>query len=340
MNNTLVSIIMPIRNEERFIDKAILSILESDYPLERLELLLVDGISDDRTREIVEGYSRNYSFIRMLDNPARVVPHAMNIGILASSGEVILRLDGHCVYPKNYISVLVDYLFELNADNVGAVLETIAARSTIICKAIAIGSSHPFGVGGSKFRVGVGQITEADTVPFGCYRRDIFDRIGLYDEDLIRNQDDELNARLTKSGGKIYLIPEIVIKYAARDSISKVAKMYYQYGLFKPLVNKKIGMPATFRQFFPPLFVLGLLLGVLLCPVHLLFSLVYAGVLTLYLVISVFYSGKAAKEKKSLWLLLFLPWVFFVMHLCYGWGYLSGILRVLFRRSFSADITR
>ena len=335
-----VSVVLPIYKEEKFIEKCILSILGQDYPKDRLELIFVDGMSPDRTREIVLEYSKKYPFIRLLDNPQRVVPYALNKGIKNAKGDVIIRLDGHCDYPANYISVLVKYLFQLKADNVGGIWNTLPARETDECYAIAIGSSHPFGVGGSEHKIGLKEIKQTDTVPFGCYKREVFDRIGYFDEQLTRNQDDEFNARLINNGGKIYIIPELVINYTSRDSMEKMRQMYYQYGLFKPLANKKLGAPATIRQFFPGLFVAGLVLGgILSC-----FSKV---ILTLYLAVIAFYIGiglyigicSAIKYKRPA-LVLYMPYTFFNIHISYGIGYIKGIYKVLFNKKFDVKTNR
>ena len=335
-----VSVVLPIYKEEKFIEKCILSILGQDYPKDRLELIFVDGMSPDRTREIVLDYSKKYPFIRLLDNPQKVVPYALNKGIKNAKGDVIIRLDGHCDYPANYISVLVKYLFQLKADNVGGIWNTLPARETDECYAIAIGSSHPFGVGGSEHKIGLKEIKQTDTVPFGCYKREVFDRIGYFDEQLTRNQDDEFNARLINNGGKIYIIPELVINYTSRDSMKKMRQMYYQYGLFKPLANKKLGAPATIRQFFPGLFVAGLVLGgILSC-----FSKV---ILTLYLAVIAFYIGiglyigicSAIKYKRPA-LVLYMPYTFFNIHISYGIGYIKGIYKVLFNKKFDVKTNR
>ena len=152
-----VSVICPVFNEERFIEPCIMSILEQDYPQEYIEVFFIDGNSTDKTRDIVSRYAREYSFIKILDNPKRFVPYALNMGLEVASGEVIMRLDGHCTYPTNYISELVKYLYLLNADNVGGVWNTQPAKNTVICQAIAQASSHPFGVGGSMHKIGTCQ---------------------------------------------------------------------------------------------------------------------------------------------------------------------------------------
>lgn len=237
----MLSVICPIYNEEKYIAQCIESLLLQDYPQNDLEILFVDGMSTDKTREIIASYTRKYPFIKMLDNPKKIVPYAMNTGIKASKGEIIIRLDGHVEYPTNYFSALVKNLKELDADNVGALCETLPCGPSSKELAIAEALSSSFGMGNSYFRIGCNEVRQVDTVPFGCFKREVFDKVGLYDNELIRNQDDELNGRIIKNGGKIYLIPSIVTKYYARDKISKVRKMFYQYGLYKPLVNKKLG---------------------------------------------------------------------------------------------------
>lgn len=336
----MISIICPIHNEEKHIEKCINSILQQDYPIDRIELLLVDGMSSDETRKRLKVYEQNYSFIKLLDNVFKDVPHALNIGINASKGDVIIRIDAHCVYPLNYVSTLVRYLYELNADNVGAVWNTLPAKNNSICRAIAFGSSHKFGVGNSKHKVGATEIMETDTVPFGCYRREIFDKIGFFDEELTRNQDDEFNGRLIKSGGKIFLIPHLVIDYTARESLKKISKMFFQYGLFKPLVNKKLGKPTTVRQFFPVVFALGLFIGAILSCFSKTLLILYLIVLVFYMILAVFFSIKNTIKEKDWKLIFLIPTVFITIHISYGIGYLIGIYKILFKKEINVQINR
>ena len=336
----LVSIVCPIYNEEKFIENCIGSVLKQDYPKSQLEVFFVDGMSKDRTREIVLKYTRQYDFIHLLDNPEKIVPPALNKGIQAARGEVVIRIDGHCIYQQNYVSTLVDYLFRLKADNVGAMWNTLPARNTSTCKAIAIGASHKFGIGDSLHKVGVKKVVETDTVPFGCFKRDVFEKIGMFDNDLIRNQDDEFNARIIKSGGKIFLIPELVIDYYARDRVSKMAKMFYQYGLFKPLVNKKLGAPATTRQFFPSLFLCGIIVGgILSCFSNYILG-VYLFVIVLYICLAFYFATKEAIVRKDWKLVFLLPCIFFIIHVSYGWGYWEGCYKVLLNKKIIVDINR
>lgn len=333
----MITVICPIYNEEKYISDCIKSILSQDYPKDSLEILFVDGMSNDKTRGVVEGYIKEYPFIHLIDNPERIVPYAMNRGIEVANGDIIIRLDAHAIYPQNYFSYLVDNLNKLGADNVGAVCRTLPANDSVKCKAIAAALSSSFGMGNSYFRIGAKDIMQVDTVPFGCYKKEVFDRIGLYDNDLVRNQDDELNARLIKNGGKIYLLPDLVIDYFARDSIKKTGKMFYQYGLYKPLVNKKLGAPATIRQFFPVFFVLGLILGL---PLSLIFKplwYLYIGVVLFYLLLSFVF---ALKSSRNLLQIFYQIITCFVIHFNYGWGYLTGLYKILFNKSFNVKVNR
>lgn len=333
----MISVICPIYNEEKYIGKCIDSILQQDYPKEDMEVLLVDGMSIDRTREIALSYSKEYPFIHLHDNPNKIVPYAMNIGIQAAKGDIIIRLDAHAIYPDNYFSELVTKLHELNADNVGAVCRTLPADDSPKCKAIAAALSSSFGMGNSYFRIGAKEIMQVDTVPFGCYRKEVFDKIGLYDIDLIRNQDDELNARLIKNGGKIYLIPYLIVDYFARNTIKKTGKMFYQYGLYKPLVNKKLGSPATIRQFFPLAFVLGLIFGLILSILIKYILISYVVVVTMYFLLALMFSLKSYSSiSQVMWQIA----TYFTIHLNYGWGYLVGIYKILTKTSFQVKVNR
>lgn len=331
----MISVICPIYNEEKYISSFIESVLQQDYPKEDLEILLVDGMSKDKTRDIIAEYSAKYPCLRLVDNPQQTVPYAMNNGIKNAKGEIIIRLDAHAEYPSKYFSVLAKKLNELDgAENVGGVCITLPCNETAVATAIAECLSNKFGMGNSYFRVGAKEVMNVDTVPFGCFRKSLFDKIGLYDTDMIRNQDDELNGRIIKNGGKIYLLPEVEIKYFARDKISKVRKMFYQYGLYKPLGNKKLGSPATMRQFFPLLFVLELVLGLILCLVFPILWPIYAAIILLHLLIGMYEGVKSAKRTGCKDCILIMPYIFMNMHICYGIGYLKGIYNLAFHKSF------
>jgi len=256
----LISVVIPCRDEEPYIGACLESILGSDYPQERLEVLVADGMSRDQSRDIVARYAVQHPSIRLLDNPQQVTPTGLNAAIRMARGDIIMRMDAHAVYPPHYIPRLVAALRETAADNVGGVIDTLPADDTPIARAIAAALAHPFGVGNAYFRIGVTEPRLVQNIPFGCWQRDVFTRIGLFDEEMVRNQDDEFNQRLIQHGGRILLVPDVVSQYYARRSLRQVARMYLGYGYFKPLVFRKVGRVMNLRQLIPALFILSLAL--------------------------------------------------------------------------------
>lgn len=330
-----VSVIIPAYNEERFIADCLTSVYEQEYPQEALEVIVVDGNSQDRTAEIVR---EQFPQVKLLHNPRKIVPISMNLGIKEAQGTYIIRLDVHCVYPKDYFKRLVQFMeTHLEADNVGGVCVTLPANEHAEAQAIAIAMSSKFGMGNSEFRVGAKAIKEVDTVPFGCYRREVFDKIGGYDEELTRNQDNELNSRLKQHGGRIYLIPDLLIDYYARDKVRKCSRMFYQYALFNPLVDEKLGRLSSLRRMIPLFFVLYLILFILLSLLMPKLTIWVAIPLLLYLLINLVVSLQhISKPKIALWLFYLYP----VIHISYGLGYIDGILHLLFHRPFVAEANR
>lgn len=329
LNNPFVSVVVPCKNEESFIAKVIENILSQDYPAEKLEVFLIDGKSSDGTLLIIEKYINQHAHLHLLINEAGTVPQGLNKAITKAKGTVLLRMDAHSIYPQNYISELVRHLFIYDADNVGGVWDIQPGADTAIARAIAFCNGHPFGIGNAQYRYAENGVRGADTVPFGCYKMSVFEKIGGFDEDLIRNQDDELNARLKKNGGKIFLISSIKIKYFARENLSKMARMFYQYGLYKPLVNKKLGAISTFRQLVPLWFVLFLLTGAVTClfrPQMFPYFLVF---LAFYLLVAFLVSVSNAIKQNSIAQLFLTPICFFTIHISYGVGYLKGLILVL-----------
>ncbi|HEY3220366.1 MAG TPA: glycosyltransferase family 2 protein [Gemmatimonadales bacterium] len=339
-----VSIVMPCRNEAAYIGPCLSSVLATDYPLDRVEVLVADGRSDDGTREIVERFAAHHPCVRVLDNPARITPTALNMAIRAATGDVIIRMDAHGIYPRDYVSRLVTALEETGADNVGGVVITLPADDTATARAIALAFAHPLGVGNAYFRIGVAGPRWVDTVPFGCFRRELFERVGMFDEELIRNQDDEFNLRVIGRGGRILLLPDVVSRYYARRSLGAVARMFYQYGYFKPLVARKAERIMT-RQLVPPLFVLSLVATTVLGLVVPAAWTVLAGIAGAY--VGLVLTGAAlAVRKHGVRCAAALASVFSIMHVCYGIGYLRGIvahwspLRRRARRTTPMPLTR
>jgi glycosyltransferase involved in cell wall biosynthesis len=315
---------MPCRNEAAYIGACLDSVLATDYPLDRIEVLVADGRSDDGTREIVERSAAQHPCVRLLDNPARITPAALNTAIRVATGDVIIRMDAHAIYPRDYVSRLVDALQATRADNVGGVIVTLPADDTPVARAIALAFSHPLGVGNAYYRIGVAHPRWVDTVPFGCFRRELFERVGMFDEEMVRNQDDEFNLRVIGHGGRILLLPDVVSRYYARRSLGAVARMFYQYGYFKPLVARKAARIMT-RQLVPPLFVLSLFataaLGIWVTTAW----GALAGIAGAYAAL-VLTGAAFAIRKHGVRCAAALAAVFSVMHVSYGCGYLRGIV--------------
>lgn len=326
-----VSVVVPCRNEAAWIDSCLASILVNDYPRESLEVLVVDGMSSDGTADMAAKYAAGHPFIRVLCNPKKTTPAALNLGIAHARGAMIVIMGAHAEYPPDYIRSLVRLLQDSGADVVGGSCVTRPANGSARARAIAIGLSHPLGVGNSRFRIGSSVPLWVDTVPFGCYRREVFERIGLFDEELVRNQDDELNLRVIKRGGRILLSPDVRSYYYARDSVSKLWRMYYQYGYFKPLVARKIGAVLTWRQLVPPVFVAAVLGSGLLAPWH--WSAAAAGgVLLLCHQVAVATCAAVVGWKEGWRVGLALMIVIPAIHWSYGLGYLRGTWRFCIRR--------
>ena len=328
----MLSVICPIYNEEKYIAQFLDSLLTQDYPKDDLEILLVDGMSEDRTREIVAEYIAKYPFIRLIDNPDKIVPYAMNRGIDASKGDIIMRLDAHASYQPDYFSVLVNGLKHLHADNVGTVCKTDVLNKNPKTLAIREVLGNKFGVGNSTFRTGIDYEQEAETVPFGCWPREVFEKYGKYDVRLVRNQDIELNKRILRGGGKIYILPDTYCTYLARETWRALAKNNYDNGKWNILTvyYTKMFSSLSLRHFIPLLFVLSLIIPLLLALIWWPLALVSAASLLAYTGLLTVVSLKLAITKKLN--IFYLLITFFVLHLSYGWGSLVGILSLPFTK--------
>lgn len=333
----MISVICPIYNEEKYIARCVESILEQDYPQDDMEVLFMDGMSTDRTRDILARYVAQYPFIRVEDNPERIVPYAMNRGIEVSRGDVIIRLDAHAFYPKNYFSTLVRSLNELHADNVGAVCKTDVLNHTVKALAIREVLSHRLGVGNSAFRVGISKVMSVDTVPFGCFRRDVFDRYGLYDVRLVRNQDIELNKRISNHGGKIYIVPDTYCVYYARETYAGLAKNNYQNGKWniQTVYYTKSWRSLSVRHFVPGIFVLAIVLPMLIGLFWMLMLYVALLVVVLYMLAIGCVALRCAVSKRLS--VIHLCCAFVVLHVSYGIGELSGAETVLRHIVFGSE---
>ncbi len=317
-----VSVILPIRNEASHIARCLESVCAQDYSPQRLEILVVDGMSDDGTRAVVADFAARDARVRLLDNPRRIVPTALNRGLAVSTGEIIIRVDGHAVIARDYVRRCVADLERVSADCVGGPIQALG--ETYVARAIAVAQSSPFGVGDAAFRH-ARESQYVDTLAFGAYRRRVFDRVGLFDEELVRNQDDEFNFRLTRAGGKIWLDCDIHSTYYSRSTLRALCKQYLEYGFWKVRVIQKHRRPASWRHLVPGLFVLALL-GSLMVSVVLRTSFAFLLVSLPYVGVSLFASSWTA-ARRGLAYLPVLPLAFAAMHLSYGFGFLAGLAR-------------
>jgi glycosyltransferase involved in cell wall biosynthesis len=320
-----VSVIVPARNEAAGIARCLDALVAQDYPVDRLEILFVDGMSSDATRAIVADYGRRHAQIRVLDNPRGIVPSALNIGLREARGEIIVRVDGHCVVAPDYISACVDRLRATRADNVGGRMH--AAGDDYMAKAIAIATSSPFGIGNSRFHYSQAE-EYVDTVYLGAYRREVFERIGGFDEELVRNQDDELNYRLRAAGGRILLSPAIKSRYYGRGRLSDLFRQYYQYGFWKVRVAQKHRRALLPRHYAPAAFVLTKALLWLAAPFDRRMRRLAGAATTIYLVAAAVFAFRASAGHGHRYAPAILG-AFFCLHFGYGVGFLAGLLKLL-----------
>ncbi|HIE26283.1 TPA: glycosyltransferase family 2 protein [Candidatus Poribacteria bacterium] len=323
-----ISVIIPCYNEERFIGKCLDSIVANTYCKDRLEIIIVDGMSTDNTREIVAEFCHKYPFIRMIDNPDKIKPRALNIGIREAKGDIIIRMDAHAIYEPEYISKSVRYLDEWGADNVGGIRKTLAGNDSLSARAIAYAVSHPFAVGNATYRTGASKMKWVDTVFGGCYRRRIFDEIGFFNESLIRGQDREFNVRLKRAGGKILLAPDIICHYFARSDLRSYTKWIFVGGL-TPFYISKITRNIIFswRNLVPLLFVASLFALFLLSVWNFAFFWLFLATILFYLAVATFISIPIARRERDIRFLAIMPLVFAATHVAYGLGSIVGLFK-------------
>ncbi len=250
-----LSIVMPVRDEADAIERSLGAVLAQDYP-GSFEVLVADGASSDGTRQLVEGLAARDDRLSVLDNPEGIVPTGLNRALAQARGEVVMRVDGHCEVPPDYARRCVASLLDSGADCAGGVILTVGDSRE--ARAVALVQSSPLGVGASRFRTGAGAPRTVDTLAFGAYRRDVFDRIGTFDEELVRNQDDEFNLRLTQAGGRIWLDPTIATTYWSRATLRGAFRQHFQYGMYKVRVAQKRGRIPSARSLVPAALVGGL----------------------------------------------------------------------------------
>ena len=327
---SLISVIVPCRNEGQFIGKCLDSIVFNDYPKDRLQVLVVDGMSEDLTGQIVESYQKHYPFIRVLKNPRRITSCALNLGIKSSQGDLILWLSAHNEYESQYISKCVRYLKEYQADAVGGVIEPVPRKGNLVGRGICFALSHSFGVGNSAHKTGANKPQWADTAFGTCYRREVFEKIGTFNESLVRGQDMEFALRLKKAGLRNLLVPEIKSYYHARSDLSSLWRHYWKNGVWAilPFLYSEV-IPVSWRHLVPLVFVSSLVISGLLGLLEALSWWIFLGIAFAYVITNLTASFQIAWRERNFRYLIVMPLVFMVLHGSYGLGSLWGSIKVL-----------
>jgi succinoglycan biosynthesis protein ExoA len=260
-----VSVIMPVRNEAKFIERSLEAVLSQDYPPELLEVIISDGMSDDGTPQLIAAMADAHPGIdvTVIENQARAVPTGLNLALIRSRGEVLVRVDGHTIIAPNYVRECVAALQASGAGNVGGRMNAVSQNR--FCRAVSLATSSPFGVGGARFHYSDRE-EWVDTAYLGAWPRQTFELIGLFDEEQVRNQDDEFNYRLLERKGRILLSPKIKSSYFTRNTLPSLWRQYYQYGFWKVRVLQKHPRQMRLYHFVPPLFVGVVLLTLALAP--------------------------------------------------------------------------
>jgi succinoglycan biosynthesis protein ExoA len=324
----LVSIILPIRNEEKYITNTLKSLKEQDYPTIQLQLVISDGRSEDNTRSIVDKFAEEHPqlSIKLINNPDRIFSTGFNLALDVAMGDIIIFLGGHTILHSDYVSLCVHYLATYpDIDCVGGTVNILSENA--LSQAVSLAMTHPFGMGGVAFRSVQGQVVkEVDTVPYGAYRREVFEHIGKLDIELVRNQDDEFNYRLRKANGRILLASDIQSQYFSRSSFRRLWRQFYDYGYWKVRVWQKHPSQMKIRHFIPALFVLVLLLGGLLAFLTVEFRLLWILGIIAYIIVDIYASVQCtwANGWQSA---LSLPFIFPILHIGYGAGFIVGLLK-------------
>lgn len=316
-----VAIVMPVLNEEDDLALAIDRLLAQDYQ-GTMVIVLAVAPSRDRTEVIAAELAERHPSLSVVANPSGKTPSALNAAIRASQSEVVVRVDGHALIPADYIRIGVETLHRSGADNVGGIMA--ASGLTPLQKAIAAAMTSKFGVGGAAFHVG-GDEGEALTVYLGCFRRTAIERVGGYDESMVRAQDWEMNHRIRETGGKVWFTPRMVVTYRPRASLHALAGQYFGYGTWRREVARRYRETISLRYLAAPALVIGLALGLLLVLVGLLASqqlLVRVGLIPL-IAYGLGVIGASVMTKAGVSRTL-LPIVFPVMHISWGLGFLVG----------------
>jgi glycosyltransferase involved in cell wall biosynthesis len=330
-NRILASIIIPMRNEERYIGACLDSILENEFPRDRYEIIVVDGMSKDSSRAIVNRMMDRHSCIRLLDNPKSIVPTGLNSAICQARGEYVLIMGAHATYPSNFIRTCIQELEKSNADSAGGTMITKPGADTLIARAIALLSAHRFGVGNSGFRIGWGD-RFVDTLPYPVFRKNIFKRVGLYRENLVRHQDFELNARIRATGGKLFLSSKIQNVYYSVPTFAKMVRQGYANGLWSGRAWMLYPISFRCRHVVPLAFLLVVLSAWALT------LMMRETAWFLFLIVGTYFvcalvAAVQLAIRHGIKFFVLLPGLFVAYHFSYGLGTLIGLMTFPMARS-------
>jgi len=322
-----VSIIIPCLNEEKTITELLVAILQQTFPIEKLEVLISDGISVDQTRQRIEDFQKAHAElkIRVLDNTTRTIPAGLNLAILSAAGNIITRMDAHAIPAADYVERSVTALKAGLGDNIGGVIDVRPGADTWIARGISVATAHPLGVGDAKYRWTT-KAGEVDTVAFGTLFRSKFQEIGLFNEELRANEDYEFNARLRAAGGKIWIDPAIRAVYYSRATLKGLARQYFTYGFWKFRMLQKNPNTLRWRQALPPIFVLGILMLLLLSGFISLARTLFIISLGFYFIILLAASSVVVVKRNDLPILFAIPLAILTMHFSWGSGFWWSLL--------------
>jgi glycosyltransferase involved in cell wall biosynthesis len=328
-----VSIIVPCYNEQATIRLLLDAIYQQSFPIHDLEIVIADGMSEDLTREEVGSFQKEHPDlqIRLVDNQKRNIPAGLNCALRAAQGQYIIRLDAHSAPGTDYVKHCVEDLESGCGENVGGVWEIRPRGNTLMQRAIAVAAAHPFGVGDARYRY-TNQASFVDTVPFGAFHREVFDKFGLFDENLLTNEDYEFNARLRQGGGRIWLDPRIRSTYFARPNLESLSLQYWRYGYWKWRMLQRYPKTLRWRQALPPVFVLSLVVLLLLSMFWAAARIMLVSEILLYLLVLIAGTLPVVSRRRDPGLILTVPLAILVMHLSWGTGFLWSMVSSSMKR--------
>jgi len=331
-----VSIVIPCRNEVRFIGRCLDSIISDGYPLNRIEVLVADGMSTDGTREIVSSYAERFPFVHLLDNPRGITPCALNIGIASARGDIILRMDAHTAYQPGYITACLDGLARFGADNVSGLLRLVPAADRLIDRAVVRAWSHPFGGGRAPHRtVRGGEPRFVDLVPFFCCRRELVHAVAPFNERLLRHQDFDFLARLKERGARCLLVPAAICNYYARSDFKSFCKHGFRDGLWVFLaLQHSNSVPFLPRHLVPLAFVVTLAMASIGATFSIGVAWGLGALLAIYGVVALISAAQVSHEEHDLRMIVIMPIMFAARHITFGVGSLVGVARLALSREF------